>query len=319
MSSISIVIATYNRAALLDECLTHIEHQAFESGDEVVVVNNGSTDETAAVLARHRRTLPVPLRVLEEYRPGKSRALARAITVAAGDVLAFTDDDVNVCDGWLDAIRRAMADPGVALIGGPVAPRWQQRAPSWLRFTTGYDRLAAPLALLDYGCDPSLLGSRTALGANLAVRREVIARVGGFAPHLGKLRGTLLSGEDHELCMRIQAAGFRTAYCPSARVAHWVPADRTRLRYFLAWFFWSGITHASLEHEGEPRGRTILRIPAYLIRRFVVGVFGAAAALATGNRRTAVDRAVDAAFAAGYAAARWGIVGVDAPAGAQPA
>jgi GT2 family glycosyltransferase len=320
MVTISVLIATYNRAALLDECLTHLERQAFRPGDEVIVVDNGSTDDTLTRLARRQHTFPVPLRVLEESQPGKSKALARAIAAAAGELLAFTDDDVNVAADWLGAIRRAMADPTVALVGGPVGPRWQEREPAWLRFANGrYDRLAAPLALLDYGREPGLLGPRTALGANLAIRRTVIAQVGGFAPRLGKLRGTLLSGEDHELCQRVQAAGFNAAYCPDARVMHWVPVHRTRLRYFLAWFFWSGITHAALEQGEQARHRAAFGVPVYLFRRFFAGVLGALGAIGTGNRRSAVECAVDAAFAAGYAAARWGLVSVDAASPIQTA
>ena len=319
MVTISILIATYNRAGLLDECLTHLERQTFEAGDEVIIVNNGSTDQTAAILARRQHTFRVPVRVIDEPRPGKSWALSRGIAVATGDVLAFTDDDVDVADDWLVAIRRAMSDPSVALVGGPVAPRWQDRAPAWLRVgSDGYDRLAAPLALLDYGREPMPLGARTAIGANLAVRRAVVAEVGGFVPQLGKLRGTLLSGEDHEFCQRVRAAGFNTVYCPSARVVHWVPANRTTLRYILAWFFWSGVTHAALELD-KLQSRTAFGIPAYVIRRFGAGVFGAFAAFGTGDRRRATERTVDAAFAAGYAAARWGLIAVDLPAGVQPA
>ena len=121
MVTISILIATYNRAGLLDECLTHLERQTFDAGDEVIIVNNGSTDQTAAILARSQDTFRVPLRVIDEPRPGKSWALSRGIAVATGDVLAFTDDDVDVADDWLDAIRRAMSDPTVALVGGPNA------------------------------------------------------------------------------------------------------------------------------------------------------------------------------------------------------
>jgi glucosyl-dolichyl phosphate glucuronosyltransferase len=309
--TISVIVATYNRARLLDECLRHIARQRFETGDEIIVVDNGSTDDTSAVLAAHQRISPAPLHIRVEPEPGKSRALARAIGGARGDVLAFTDDDVNVDDGWLDAIREAMRDGRLALVGGRVGPRWQRQPPRWLRpGTDGYGRLAAPLALLDYGPQPAALGARTALGANLAVRREVVEQVGGFAPHLGKLRGTLLSGEDHELCQRIQAAGWSTAYWPAARVSHWVPAERTRLRYFVAWFFWSGITHAALEGDGPPRGRTVLGVPAYLVRRFFGGLAGACAACGLGRLASARERLVDAAFAAGYAAARWRLVTV---------
>jgi len=316
---VSIIVATYNRAALLDECLTYLARQRFEPGDELIVVDNGSTDDTPAVIARHRQKCAVPLLHLNEPRPGKSHALAKALAVATGDVLAFTDDDVDVEDDWVEAIRVAMRDPDIALVGGPVAPRWERPLPGWLVLdTNGYGRLSGPLAIVDYGTAPADLGNRTFLGANMAARREVFGRVGGFAPHLGKLRGTLLSGEDHEFCRRVQAAGFRARYCPSARVRHWVPASRMRLLYFLDWFFWSGITNAALD-EGAPRRGTILRLPNYLVRRF----FGALASLPIhallGRGTAAVNEAIDAAFVVGYAAGRWGLVHAGTTDAAVPA
>jgi glycosyltransferase involved in cell wall biosynthesis len=120
---VTVIIATYNRATMLDECLDHLGRQRFSPGDQVIVVDNGSTDETSDVIARHRRRYAVPLHLMHESRPGKSRAIARASTVATGDILAFTDDDVNVEEDWLEAVRDAMADPVVALVGGPVRPR----------------------------------------------------------------------------------------------------------------------------------------------------------------------------------------------------
>ena len=313
--TVSIIIATRDRAALLDECLTHLSRQTFARGDEVIVVDNGSTDRTADVVAAHESRYPVPLRALEEPTPGKSHALARAIAVATGDVLAFTDDDVNVDAEWIASIKAAMTNDAIALVGGPVAPRWERPAPSWLRFgSSGYGRLAAPLALVDYGPDAVPLGSRTALGANLAVRRDVIARVGGFAQHLGKRHGTLLSGEDHDLCQRVQAAGLQAIYWPGARVEHWVPVARLRIRYFLAWFFWSGITHAKLERGAHAQpSRTLCGVPLYLVRRFASGMVGALAGITRLRIDTAVDRATEAAFAAGYAAAQWRLVAIEQP------
>src|SRR5439155_15197984 len=72
--TISVIVATLNRAALLDECLTHMARQRFEPSDEVIVVDNGSTDETALVIERHRRAFPAALLGLTESRPGKSHA-----------------------------------------------------------------------------------------------------------------------------------------------------------------------------------------------------------------------------------------------------
>ena len=282
--SISVIIATHNRCNLLDDCLTHLARQAFIPGDEIVVVNNGSIDGTPAVVARHARGSAVPLVYVEEPVPGKSYAVAAAVRVAKGDVLAFTDDDVNVAPTWLDSIRRAMADQLTALVGGPVEPRWERRPPAWLRLPAeNCGRLTAPLALLNYG-------------------------VGGFAPHLGKLRGTLLGGEDHELCRRVQDAGLRAVYRPDVRVRHWVPVDRMRVGYYLSWYFWSGITNAAMDAEQPPRGRTVLGVPLYLFRRGASAGIGAIAAAVAGNLTGAIERAIDVAFAAGYAAWRWRLV-----------
>ena len=312
--SISIVIATYNRAALLSECLRHLADQRFEAEDEVVVVDNGSADETPRVIEVSRQRFPVRLRHLTELRPGKSNAVAAAITAAPGDVFAFTDDDVTVDPLWLATIRRIMRDSTVALVGGPVFPRWETAPPAWLRFeTTEFGRLAAPLGLLNYGSAALELGPRTVLGSNMAVRRAPINKVGAFARHLGKLRGTLLSGEDHELCQRVQAAGYRAMYCPELRVLHWVPAERMRASYSMSWFFWSGITHATL--DGAERGSPTLMggVPPHFFKRGLMSSIRGIGAAVSGRPVQLMDSATDVAFVAGYAARRWGVKGGGRP------
>ena len=306
---VTVIIATYNRAALLDQCLDHLCRQRFAPGDEVIVVDNGSTDDTASVVARHQIRCAAPLRLLHEPTPGKSRAITRALALATGDILAFTDDDANVDEDWLDAWRDLMADPGVALAGGPVRPRWQSTVPQWIRRARDrYPRLGAPIGLLDYGDRPIELGARTVLGANLAVRREVFTRAGGFPTHLGKLRGTLLSGEDHQLCRRVQDAGFRAMYVPAAAVQHWVPAGRARVSYCLRWFYWSGITHAIMDGEGSAtNGRALHGLPLYLFSRAAAASAAVLTTLLTCNRASALNHAIDVAFAVGYAAERWGL------------
>lgn len=308
--SISIIIATYTRAVLLDECLQHLSRQHFVPGDEVIVVDNGSKDHTAQIVRRHQSRFPVPLELLHESKPGKSHALARGLPAAKGDVLAFLDDDVNVETDWLDVVRDTMRDPQIALMGGRVVPRWEPTVPEWMRTASAQpSRLWAPLGLLEYPQDVVQLGPRTVLGANMAVRREVFEAVGGFATHVGKLRGTLLSGEDHELCLRVQRAGFKAVYVPKAVVHHWVPAERTRVGYFVNWFYWSGITNAILDEDaGAPaRGRALRGLPLYLARRAATATLASAREILRGRPDAALHHATDVAYAAGYAAKRWGL------------
>jgi hypothetical protein len=165
--------------------------------------------------------------------------------------------------------------------------------------------MSAPLALLHYG-DAQELGVRTALGANMVVRRSVVEKLGGFAPHLGRARGTLLCGEDRDFCDRAAAAGFRCEYRPELRVRHWVPADRMRLRYYLRWFFWSGITHAIVEQGAAPghTGRTAPPRSRYFVRRAVTASFAAVVLTLSGRPAEGAVHAMEAAFALGYVTRR---------------
>jgi GT2 family glycosyltransferase len=305
MTTATVIIATFNRAALLDDCLAHLAKQDFSTRDEILIADNGSTDHTAAVVAWHAHRFPARLTRIAVPTPGKSHAVTAALHVAQGDMIALTDDDVRVEKQWLSNLKRAFVNPQTALAGGPVVPRWERPAPSWLH-VTARQRLGAPLGLLDYGDCKAPLGPRTLLGANMAVRRSVLQELGGYAPHLGKLRGTLLSGEDHELCQRVQAAGYDAWYVPDARVVHWVPAERMRISYFVRWFYWSGITHASMDTENT-RDRRPRAVPRHLVRQFASGLAAAMAAALQGRFPAAVDRALDSAFAAGYASCRWGL------------
>jgi GT2 family glycosyltransferase len=300
--SISVLLATFNRASLLEQCLAQLGRQTFETGDEIVVADNGSTDTTAAIVEAAARRLRAPVRYVRETAPGKSHALATAVAISHGEILALTDDDVIVADDWLATIRALWQEADLGLAGGRVTPRWERPAPRWLRLQAagGYGRLAAPLALLDYGPGRTPLGARTALGANMAVARRALEAAGGFPLDLGKLRGTLLSGEDHQVCERVQAAGFTAVYDPRLVVQHHVPADRLRLGYHLRWFFWSGITNAALDHAGAAAGASArTRHWAARISRHAARAMRAALAAAPDR---AVEAMTEIAFALGYLA-----------------
>jgi GT2 family glycosyltransferase len=301
--SISVVIATHNRASLLAATLAQLRRQHCEPDDEVIVVDNASTDGTAAVVARAADGFPVRLRYAREPTPGKTAALNTGLAIACGDLLALTDDDVLVADDWIATIRRLFADASRELVGGRVDPLWERAAPRWLRVdgACGYNQLASPLALLHYG-EAQDLGARTAVGANLVMRRTVHDALGGFAPHLGRHRGTLLSGEDHDFCLRARAAGRRCEYRPELTVRHFVPAGRMTLRYYARWFYWSGVTNALLDMAAPSEGERL--VPRYLVKRIVAAPLSSLALLAARRSADAALQALQGVFAVGYIGAR---------------
>lgn len=303
---ISVVIATYNRRPLLERTLRALEQQRVPRDRfEVVVANNGSTDGTAELLADAQARRAIDLRVVDVAEPGKSVALNAAFPHARGGILAFTDDDVVPEPGWLAAIERAFEAPEVDFVAGRILPRWEAPPPPWLS-----PALYGVIAVADGGTERRVIDSTASgimpIGTNLALRRRVMERLGGWRTDLGKLRGTLRTGEDHELFVRMLRAGCRGIYEPDARVGHLVPAARLDQRYFREWFHGNGRVVALLEDDYPTTRRYLLGVPGYLWR---AAARDAGALLRASALRRPADRfasAVRLRWFAGYVRQRWG-------------
>jgi cellulose synthase/poly-beta-1,6-N-acetylglucosamine synthase-like glycosyltransferase len=249
--SISVLLCTFNRADLLYETLGELGAMRLppDCPAEIVVVDNNSTDETAAVVARASRGSAIPIVAVTERRQGKSFALNRGFTVTRGDVIALTDDDVLVGRDWLSRIVGDFRDRDVSFVCGKVLPRWTVPPPPEL-LTPAAQRIWGPLALVDYGdtpfeYTPERTDQRLPIGANLAFRRDALETVGAWREDLGKVDNTLISGEDFEIFGRLRAAGlYRGFYDPRLAVRHLVPAERLTRRHFRRWFYWNGRTQA---------------------------------------------------------------------------
>jgi len=303
---ISVIIATRDRAALLASTLDALSRQEPPGCPfEIIVVDNASIDETPAVVAAASAQSPEPLVYLREGRPGKSHALNSAIRRARGDLLVLTDDDVLMPRGWLSAYARAFEETGADFVVGRILPLWEAMPPPWLS-----PALYGVLAIPDGGTRrlPLARGLNEQimpLGANMAVRRHVVERVRGWNPELGKLQGTLRTGEDHEFAIQMLEAGFTGVYEPTACVRHRVPAERLRLAYFQRWFYDNGSVAANLECRYPTTRRYLLGVPLYLYREFardLLVLIGAAATLDV-QRATAAE--MRAAWFAGYVRARY--------------
>lgn len=253
------VICTYNRAASLRNALGSLRALDIPPGLrwEVLVVDNNSSDSTREVVQEFETFLPV--RHLFEGRPGKSHALNTAVREARGRVLAFTDDDAIVDRGWLRAIFETFESGAWDGIGGRTLLRTDREMPQWLK-----KELWGFLACMDFGDesfrmeDPQV----TLIGVNMALRREVFERLGGFDEGLGPKGKALAKGEDSELFQRMLQAGMSIVYQPAAIVHHVVAPERLRKSYFRGVHYESGRVWGM--RRDDLNGRAVFGVPLFL-------------------------------------------------------
>jgi GT2 family glycosyltransferase len=243
----SVVIATYNRAAELRQTLRSLQSLRATGGWELIVADNNSTDDTAAVVRAFAATAPVSVRYVHETVQGRSAALNAAIRASSGAIVITTDDDVRVDPDWLETAGDALDRLRCGYIGGRVLPLWGGDRPSWLSDRGGPHW--AVIALLDYGDAPLEFTRRMPLGVNMAFRREVFDTVGLWNVGIGRRAGTLLGQEVREWCIRARAQGIQGYYAPDLTLRHVIPPDRLSKRYFRRWFYWRGISRALLFQE----------------------------------------------------------------------
>jgi glucosyl-dolichyl phosphate glucuronosyltransferase len=233
--ALTIAIPTRNGARTIADALASVTGQLCP-GDELVVIDDGSTDDTARVvrhwLSSHNRSG----RLIQIDHSGLSAARNCALGAADTDVVCFLDDDELAGDGWVQNLRAAWRRAGdrVGVVGGPMRAMWPEERPVWL-----HDDLLHVVTVLDLGPRRHKLdqGAFTGYvwGGNMSVRVEAANQVGEFDETLGPRPGQVISasrGEEEEFQDRLAAAGWEVWYEPSAQIRHRIAPERLRASYF---------------------------------------------------------------------------------------
>jgi GT2 family glycosyltransferase len=212
---------------------------------ELLVVDNGSTDETGRIV-RQIHPANLSLRMIQEPSAGKSHACNRALAEAAGEILLFTDDDVLVGPDWIEGMCRPILEFKADAVAGGV------------RFPPELDRQVR-ICRSWFACTAGIIPDRPDrfVGANMAFRRDVLEQVPGFDTELGP--GALGFGEETLFAFQLREAGFRlVARFDTAVEHHFDPARLTRPK-MLQMARQMGRSKAYVlyhwRHEEIPRGR----------------------------------------------------------------
>jgi glycosyltransferase involved in cell wall biosynthesis len=248
----TIAVCTRNRAEVLRQCLAGLDTQVADPGQiEVLVVDNGSTDDTPHLLRRWcgqgegRRAVTHP-------EVGLSGARNAALAASDRDVVLFVDDDALTPPTWARAHLRAYAgDDRAGTVGGPVGLTWPAGRPGWVS-----DEVTMWYSALDKGdVAGPFPGDHGPYGTNMSVRRTAALDAGGYDPRLGRRGGALLSGEEPAMTRRLAAAGWSVLYAPEAAVVQQVLPERLSPRWLLRRGFAQGVSNARLAALGRQAGR----------------------------------------------------------------
>ncbi|NTU84591.1 MAG: mycofactocin system glycosyltransferase [Chloroflexales bacterium] len=243
--SASIIVPAHGRPAATRACVESLLALDYPAGrPEVIVVDDASDPPLAPALAG------LPVRTIRhEVNHGQSAARNHAAALASGEVLAFIDNDCVAAPGWLRSLVAALDEPGVELAGGRVM------APPPSGPVAAFEAVRSPL---DMGPVSGVVGPGEPISympsCNLAVRRDLLLRIGGFDP-------AMTLGEDVDLIWRALRAGAGARYLAEGQVIH---HHRVRLGALLRRRADYASSEADLQRR-HPEGRRTMVLPGVTV------------------------------------------------------
>ncbi len=267
---VSVIIPTYNRAALLRDAVASVLGQDINASQipfEIIVVDNNSKDDTAAVVRSLMDQHPGRINYIVETEQGNAHARNRGVKTARAPIIAFLDDDVTVDRNWLTSLKHALdTRADLSFVGGKVLPEWTMTPPSWLT-----PEHWSPLAILDYGPDDLIIGGNSLRGlvtANIAIRKSVFDEIGSFSPHLQRVKNAIGSMEDTEFLLRVCRGGKQGMYLPGMVARAPVDHERLSKAYHRRWHTGHGHFYAVMQDpEWERSSFRLAGVPGHLYKQ----------------------------------------------------
>jgi glycosyltransferase involved in cell wall biosynthesis len=249
---ITVAICTYNRADLLFNAIESLCQQSLPASSfEIIVVDNGSTDNTAEFVRDCQVKHPdYTIRSLTEGQRGLSSARNRAMQEAHGNYIAYLDDDARVSSEWLAQVMAAIGEERARplhCLGGPIQPFYTSSKPGWFRDV--YESRS-------WGDEERLLrASESFSGSNMIWHRIDLLALGGFDERVGVTGQILSLGEETSVFVKAwqEIENPIMRYNPALTVEHLVPAFKMKVSYRLKRAFVAG--QVAVIQRTNPRGR----------------------------------------------------------------
>ncbi len=217
---VSIVIPTFNRSRSLRRCIKSIAGQEYAGTYDVLVVDDGSPDDTINTVKSLISEVPYRLSVKTHSNQGPAATRNLGIESTAGQVIVFLDDDHQVQPGWLTALCEPLSDATVGIVNGK-----NDSVPDGgivARYVCLRDEREAEKVAEDK--------ERYLTSGNASIRRDTLLKTGGFSQDFKAVfQGVAPGGEDTELGLRIRDHGFKIVYRPDALTNHFREMNFSKL------------------------------------------------------------------------------------------
>lgn len=220
---VSVILATYNGSARLKKTLDSMTRlKAPDAGWELIIVDNGSNDETPDVLEHYKSNLPMT--VLHHSVPGKNASLNMALEHTQGELIIFTDDDVLVPVCWLvDYIELAANNPEYGVFGGRIIADWPSPPSKAVLEGVSIGNAFAihEDTLPDGEIDPGKIW-----GPNMAVRHQIFKEGNRFDKNIGPTGANYIPGSEASFNLRLAQQGYRFYFDNSNAVKHQIRPEQ---------------------------------------------------------------------------------------------
>lgn len=267
---LSILVATYNGSGTIGVFLAKLkEIKPPDCPWEIIVVDNGSTDNTWNVVKKFEDK--IPLKLLSYRKRGKNRALNFGLDHVRGELVLLTDDDIIPEPDWLIKVWNCVCkNKEVDLFGGRIIPLWEKMPPSWIT-------QAIPMGVA-FGITPDTLHKGPVApgaiwGANMFVRRRVFLEGVRFNESVGPGMGNYVMGGDTDFMVRAASKGYKTWFCPDVKVQHRIHPGQLKKTWLLkrAYRHGKSIYETNKDKpntQGMTLGGIIFDFPSWMLRQW---------------------------------------------------
>jgi len=258
---LSIIIPTLNRSAYLTELLASLKKVEIpDINYEILVVDNGSEDDTKRVVKANRHN---NIQYLFEPKPGLHNARHCGVCFSRGQWLAFLDDDTLVCEYWLTGIAESISEPDVVLLTGKISPLFETTPPDWAESLwkhCEFGKICSCYSLCDFGDSIIDIPANLVWGCNFVIKKSVLLKFNGFHPDAMPEEYKFQRGDGETgLANKIRRANLRAIYNHIIAIKHRVPKSRLHPDYIYKRGYLQGISDSySLVRTRQKKGTDLI-------------------------------------------------------------